>query len=38
MTEIDGTDRYLDETGNILRNHMTRMAGIRMKMAEKCGR
>jgi len=22
-TEIDGTDRYLDETGNILRNHMT---------------
>ena len=23
MTEIDGTDRYLDETGNILRNHMT---------------
>lgn len=22
-TEIDGTDRYPDETGNILRNHMT---------------
>ena len=23
ITEIDGTERYLDETGNILRNHVT---------------